>query len=103
MTAQSPVPLEVIVRSNEKLLKALIALLSLKDEHMLDELRTIFKLAARGGSEIGDADPAVWREIGRELDLIDALTGGEEHAVEGEPKTFEEGIPAAVAAGESSH
>ncbi len=67
------VPLEVIVRSNEKLLKALITLLSLKDEHMLDELKTIFTYASRGGSEIGQADPAVWKEISRELTLIEAL------------------------------
>jgi hypothetical protein len=73
MTAQPNVPLEVIVQSNAKLLKALVALLSLKDEHLLDELRNIFTIAARGGSEIGDADPAVWREINRRLEVIDAL------------------------------
>jgi hypothetical protein len=73
MTTQPTVPLEVLVQSNTKLLKATIALLSLKDEHMLDELRTIFAIAARGGSEIGDADPAVWEEINRRLTVIDAL------------------------------
>ena len=73
MTAQSTVPLDVIVQSNAKLLKALIALLSLKDEHLLEELKTIFTIAARGGSEIGDADPAVWAEINRRLEVIDAL------------------------------
>lgn len=71
------VPLEVLVRSNEKLLKALITLLSLKDDHILDELKTIFTVASRGGSEIGEADPAVWTEIDRELALIETLITGD--------------------------
>lgn len=73
LAAQSTVPIDVIVQSNAKLLKALIALLSIKDEHLLDELKTIFTIAARGGSEIGDADPEVWREINRRLEVIDSL------------------------------
>lgn len=70
---QATLPIDVAVHANAKLLKALIALLSLKDEHMLEELKSIFTIAARGGSEIGDADPEVWREINRRLAVIDAL------------------------------
>ena len=72
MTAQ-PVPLDVVVQSNAKLLKAVIALLSLKDDHMLDELKTIFTVAARGGSEIGDAAIENDLQIGARLfQAIDA-------------------------------
>lgn len=76
-TAQSTAPLEIVVQSNAKLLKALIALLSLKDEHLFEELKSIFTIAACGGSEIGDADPAVWKEINRRLTVIEALIQGD--------------------------
>jgi hypothetical protein len=76
-TAQSTVPLEIVVESNAKLLKALIALLSLKDEHLFEELKSIFTIAARGRSEIGDADPAVWAEINRRLAVIETLIQGD--------------------------
>ena len=70
---QAALPIEIAVQSNAKLLKALVALLALKDEHLLEELKAIFTIAARGGSEIGDADPAVWTEINRRLAVIDVL------------------------------
>ncbi len=77
--------LETLVRSNEKLLKAMLALLSLKDEHFLGELKAVFAMASQQGSEIGQADPKVWAEIRRELAIIDAIVDGEaEEGAEGD-------------------
>lgn len=74
---QATLPIVITVRSNARLLEALIALLSLKDEHLFEELKSVFAIAVRGGSEIGDADPAVWAEINRRLAVIDALIEGD--------------------------
>ena len=75
--AEAPPSLEVIVRSNEKLLKAMLALLSLKDDHFLGELKLVFAMASQQGSELGSADPKVWAEIQRELAVIDAIVDGD--------------------------
>jgi hypothetical protein len=83
MTPAQP-SIETIVRSNEKLLKAMLALLSLKDEHFLAELKTIFQIAAREGSELAAGDAKVWAEVRRELGLVEALVSGDD---EGETPT----------------
>lgn len=77
MSPQAAPSLETVVRSNEKLLKAMLALLSLKDEHFLAELKQVFALASKQGSELGDADPKIWAEISRELGLIDQIVNGD--------------------------
>jgi hypothetical protein len=82
MTEPRVVPIETIVRSNEKLLKALITVLSLKDETLLAELKTIFTVAAHHDSEIAPKDPKVWAEIRRELGLIDDLVYGDDERPE---------------------
>jgi hypothetical protein len=83
MSQPRAVSIETVVASNEKLLKALIALLSIRDEALLDELKTIFTVAAAHGSEIGQADPKVWAEIRRELGLIDQLVYGDDERPKG--------------------
>ncbi len=62
-----------LVMANDKLLKALITLLAIKDDHLLDELSTIFVLAGRTRNEIGGATEATWAHIRKELKLIGAL------------------------------
>ncbi|MBN9318580.1 MAG: hypothetical protein BGN86_13150 [Caulobacterales bacterium 68-7] len=75
-TSESP-PLETIVRSNEKLIKAMLALLSLKDEYFLDELKSIFAMAAQGGP-LSTTDPKVWEDVHRKLALIEAIVAGDD-------------------------
>lgn len=77
MTLPAPPSLETRVRSNEKLLMALITLLALKDERLLSELRVVFTLAAAQDLEIGKDDPAVWADILRKLSLVDGLVNRE--------------------------
>lgn len=67
-----------IVQANDKLLKALITLLAMRDEHLLDELRTVFGLAALEGSEIGNASAPAWKHIRRELAMIAKLVEGDD-------------------------
>lgn len=66
-----------MVSANDKLLKALITLLALREDHLLDELRAIMAIAAREGSEIGMADKATWDHVRRELALIADLVDGD--------------------------
>lgn len=92
--AQNPDKLANLVLANDKLLKAMVALLAMKDEHLLDELRIVFRHAIQSGSEIGQADEAVWAHIRHEMkvitDLVDEGEGGEEDGGE-EPDESEGG------------
>ncbi|MBS0332682.1 MAG: hypothetical protein JSS35_07940 [Proteobacteria bacterium] len=74
---RTPDKLVDMVAANDKLLKAMIALLALKDENLLDELRVVFRHALHSGSEIGEANAAVWAHIHRELELIAILVEDE--------------------------
>lgn len=60
------------------MLKALIALLAIKDGHLLDEMRAVLFVARRDDSPIGDADAATWAHIRKELSSITDLIGGED-------------------------
>ncbi len=62
------------------MLKALIALLAIKDGHLLDEMRAVLFVARRDDSPIGDADAATWAHIRKELSSITDLIGGEDAA-----------------------
>ncbi len=53
-------------RVNEKLLKALIGLLAVKDEHLLEELCTVFDHARRHEGA-GAVSPEVWRGVDRQI------------------------------------
>jgi hypothetical protein len=45
MAQENPDGLETIVRANDRLLKAFLALMAFKDEHLLSELRIVFAAA----------------------------------------------------------
>ena len=68
-----------MVRANDKLLKALVTLLAIKDEHLLDEMRTVFAAAVQSRNEIGRADQPTWDHIRHELrvigNLVDTVDG----------------------------
>lgn len=70
--------LEPMVQANDKLLKALVTLLALKDEHLLSELQTVFVIAGRLGNEIGEANEEAWRHLRHELKVIAALVQSED-------------------------
>ena len=75
-----------VVNANDKLLKALIALLAVKDEHLLQELQMVFTVAGRTGNKIGEASSSTWEHIRKELALIAALVDSEDddHGDEGD-------------------
>lgn len=68
-----------VVNANDKLLKALITLIALKDEQLLEDLKAVLALAGREGNEIGRADAPTWAHLRKELALISSLVeGGDE-------------------------
>ena len=72
--AQSPDDLASMVRANDKLLKAMIGLLALKDSNLLDELRMVFAMPVGGRRfEAGLPDEATWAHLRRELAAITAM------------------------------
>jgi hypothetical protein len=72
---------------SEKLLKALIALLAVKDEHLLDELCIIFDHAREHGGEMGGASAEVWNGVNHQIDMLLDLTSGESEDEIGEAST----------------
>ena len=68
LTSEDDPPFEVAltVAANDRLLKALIALLAMKDPGILKELPTVFAMAAREDGVIGEASAATWDRIGEE-------------------------------------
>lgn len=82
----NPADLVDIVQANDKLLKALITLLAMRDEHLLDELRTIFGLAAMEGNPIGNASAPAWKHVREELAMIAKLVEGEDYDDGDEPR-----------------
>ena len=66
LTSENDPPGEVAltVAANDRLLKALIALLAMKDPGLLKELPTVFALAAREDGVIGEATSATWERRG---------------------------------------
>ena len=74
-TSEDDPPTEVAltVAANDRLLKALIALLSMRDPGLINELPTVFALAAREDGVIGNATEATWERIGAELRTIRAF------------------------------
>ncbi|THD59791.1 hypothetical protein [Phenylobacterium sp.] len=77
--ARTPDKLTDIVIANDKLLKAMIALLALKDRYLLDELRVVFDHVhdRDPGNEVGLANRAVWAHIREELNVIADMVGDE--------------------------
>ncbi|AYC99406.1 hypothetical protein [Neorhizobium sp. NCHU2750] len=61
------------IAANDKLLKAVITLLAIKDPGLLDELDMIFALAADEGSSLADTDRRTRLHLQQELELIRSL------------------------------
>jgi hypothetical protein len=61
--------------ANDRLLKAFLALMSLREPGFMRELETVFTLAARDNSVIGDASEATWGRIASEIQAIGAFLG----------------------------
>lgn len=61
------------IEANDRLLKALMTLLALRDPDLLDEMRAVFTIAKAEGSKIGRAEPEVWAHIRKELAMVAAL------------------------------
>lgn len=61
------------IAANDRLLKAVITLLAIKDPDLLDELDVIFAVASEQGSPIGEADKRTREHLREELDLIRTL------------------------------
>jgi hypothetical protein len=66
----SPKDVALTVAANDRLLKALIALLAMRDPGLMKELPTVFALAARDDGAIGEATEGTWRRIGQELQAL---------------------------------
>lgn len=61
------------IAANDKLLKAVITLLAIKDPGLLDELDIIFALTEDGGESLADADRRTRLDLKQELELIRSL------------------------------
>lgn len=61
------------IAANDKLLKALVTLLAIKDPDLLDELDLIFAIAGEQDSPIGEADRKTRDHLRQELEMIRAL------------------------------
>jgi hypothetical protein len=61
------------IAANDKLLKAVITLLAIKDPGLLDELDIIFALAEDEGSALADTDRRTRLHLKQELELIRSL------------------------------
>ncbi len=73
MPPVEPNTLATVVQANDKLLKAVVTLLALKDEHLLAELNIVFSAAARPDAPLGAADEATWDCVRRKLAMIRRL------------------------------
>jgi len=63
------------IAANDKLLKALVTLLAIKDPDLLDELDLIFTIAGEEESPIGAVDRRTRDHLRRELEMIRTLAG----------------------------
>lgn len=70
--------LAATVAANDKLLKALIGLLAIKDDHLLAELRTIFAMAESPGATSSPAETRTWEQVRRGLALITDMVEGDD-------------------------
>ncbi len=68
--------LPTIVESNEHLLKAVIALLSLRDPEFLSQLDRVFTVAAMHDSPIAQMRDEAWVEVFTELRIIGEFLHG---------------------------
>ena len=73
--AQQDLP--AIVASNNKLIKALIGLLALRDPELLGELRAVFAMAGRADESVSPAEARTWAQVRREIDFITHMVEGD--------------------------
>ena len=80
--------LAATVAANDKLLKALIGLLAVKDRHLLGELRTVFAMAGVPDAGTSPAEARTWARLRYELDLLTDMVEGDD-----EPGALDEQRP----------
>lgn len=76
-----PLPdLAPVVAANNKLIKALIGLLAIKDPHLLEDMRTVFAMAdPDGAAGIDTVESRTWARVRGDLEIIaDMIESGEE-------------------------
>ncbi len=62
-----------MIHANDKLLKAMVTLLCIKDDYLLGELRMVFSAALQTGNPIGQADDDTWGHLRKEMGMISSL------------------------------
>jgi hypothetical protein len=77
MAAPDP-ELAATVAGNDKLLKALIGLLAVKDPYLLGELRAIFAMPARPSAADTSPEARTWAHVRRDLDLLTDMVEGDD-------------------------
>ncbi|CAN5201118.1 hypothetical protein BH10PSE1_BH10PSE1_10740 [soil metagenome] len=76
-----PADVTATVESNEHLLKAVIALLTIRDPDFLRQLDRVFALADAHDSKIGRMTPEAWAEIRREMTVVRDFVQGEDESM----------------------
>jgi hypothetical protein len=75
--------LEQRTLATERLLSTLVAILSARDPHLLEELQAVFRSPDFAGDEAGQAASATWSRISEELKdtkrLVDGLGRSASH------------------------
>ena len=77
--------LEARAMAGDKLVKALITLLSEREPHLLEELGEVFMLAAVEDNEVAQGAAATWAEVRHEMEVLRSLrrAGGNSPGGEG--------------------
>ncbi|MEW5686634.1 MAG: hypothetical protein AB1942_17085 [Pseudomonadota bacterium] len=70
--------LAAMATANDKLLKALIGLLAVKDTHLLQELRMVFAMTGDRDAAVSPAEARTWARVKRDLDLITHMVEGDD-------------------------
>lgn len=73
-----------MVAANDKLLKALITLLALRKDGLLDELRAVLAIAGQEGNAVGLASPETWAHVRQGLALIAELVADDDEGDDGQ-------------------
>ena len=67
--------------ATDHLLKAVIALLTVRDPEFLNHLNQIFALADIHDSKISRMRPEAWAEVRREIQIVHAFVQGEDESI----------------------
>jgi hypothetical protein len=71
---ETELELRARIAANDRLLKALITLLSIRDPDLLQELETVFAIPIETHNDIGEGSRRTWEHIRYELGLIRDLS-----------------------------